>query len=571
MIQYFIINNASRAANYGVGTYIKQLFNCLKTIPNIQISMIDLDADAKEYSISEDKLGCTHYLIPHVDVVEKYEAYCRNAFYFLIQHIDKEKGDSIIFHFNYFLHYDLAIRLKTYLPKCKIVIAVHYLSWCFDLSGNVTKFRSCLYGVSSTKSLNTADSDYTSEDRSGASENLYKGVIESYDRECEFLRLADAVVVLSENTKDIIIDDYHINRNKIHVLQNGLEDIIENDDSGDDKHVAIPVSKRNVLFVGRLDKIKGVRYLIKAFKILYMVDHSLHLYLVGDGDFSSHLSEVNDIWDAVTITGKIEKKYAERYYHKATIGVLPSFHEQCSYTAIEMMMHGIPLVGTDSTGLCEMLKYTPDNIVHIDENKFKEDSFIAELSQKMKRLLYDSDYYKHSSLLMRQAYLDYYSIDRMRINYNNLLNRLICEQKILSDDIISTIDRKMFTHIDKRPEIDFSFFGMTGIGYYLWRRISLFKNSQESNELSYCLFMQEYLIYYLDWVIDEIGKLTIQEREMIDMEKLYSFISELNESGFYKTAIRKIICMLGINICMEYDSVQTEDIYANALRIYNYE
>ena len=34
---------------------------------------------------------------------------------------------------------------------------------------------------------------------------------------------------------------------------------------------------------------------------------------------------------------------------------MPSFHEQCSYVAIEMMMYGIPLIGTDSTGLKEML------------------------------------------------------------------------------------------------------------------------------------------------------------------------------------------------------------------------
>ena len=36
--------------------------------------------------------------------------------------------------------------------------------------------------------------------------------------------------------------------------------------------------------------------------------------------------------------------------------MMPSFHEQCSYVAIEMMMHGVPLIASTSTGLKEMVE-----------------------------------------------------------------------------------------------------------------------------------------------------------------------------------------------------------------------
>lgn len=38
------------------------------------------------------------------------------------------------------------------------------------------------------------------------------------------------------------------------------------------------------------------------------------------------------------------------------ITFLPSCQEQCSYVGIEMLMHGIPLVGTDAMGISEMIE-----------------------------------------------------------------------------------------------------------------------------------------------------------------------------------------------------------------------
>ena len=76
---------------------------------------------------------------------------------------------------------------------------------------------------------------------------------------------------------------------------------------------------------------------------------------------------------ALTIGGsKMQNDEVDDVYKFAYIGVMPSFHEQCSYTAIEMMRHGIPIVGTDSTGLAEMLDATPQLRVHIDEDSFNE-------------------------------------------------------------------------------------------------------------------------------------------------------------------------------------------------------
>ena len=568
MIRYFIINNASRASNYGVGTYLKQLLSCLSSLSDVQISMIDMDADTKEYTIKKDESGYTHYIIPRAYGSAKYELYCKSVFYFLAQRIKIQSKDTLIFHFNFYHHYDIATRLKAYFPKSKIVLAVHYLSWCFDLKGNVTKFKNYILRESDGNGYLTSNNHYRYDEKNGQPYNSYKGTIEAYNTERRFMQLADSVIVLSERTENIIENYYHIGKNKIRVILNGLEENEKNDSSN--KKAILNDNKINILFVGRLDEIKGVHYLIKAFKLLYINDPSLHLWLVGDGDFSGHLADAQDVWEAITFTGKTDKTYTEQLYNKAYIGVLPSFHEQCSYTAIEMAMHGIPLVGTDSTGLYEMLKYTPENIVHIDEESFDEDTFVVELSEKIRHLLDDNAYHSQSSQLMRQTYLENYTIDLMQANYIKLIDCLKEDRNFLSDEMLQNIDYQMFEYINKRPEIDLNFFGMTGVGYYLWRRVSLLGDSNDNRILSHSLMIQEYLIYYLDWVIEEVNNLTAKEKEMLDLDDLYSLVLELHKSGFYKVGVRKIANMSGINLSMKHKSVQTKDIFANALKIYNY-
>ena len=48
-MKYFLISNTSRAANYGIGTYISQLKACLNS-NEIQLSFIDMWAEVKEYT-----------------------------------------------------------------------------------------------------------------------------------------------------------------------------------------------------------------------------------------------------------------------------------------------------------------------------------------------------------------------------------------------------------------------------------------------------------------------------------------------------------------------------------------
>lgn len=547
-MKYFVINNTSRAANYGIGTYISQLKECLAEKRDIELSFIDMCADVKEYTIEQDADGNTHYKIPQI--VQQFEdsLYCKNAFYFLVQHIRPIDDKQYIFHFNYFQHYQLALRLKSYLPTCHFILTVHYWGWGFTLNGNTTMFK-----------------EYIQKD-SSYNENISNDIVDNYTYDRKFLCLADSIISLSLYSQNLIVEDYQIDRSKVSMLYNGLRD------SGLQKNLGNQSTKRkiqNILFVGRLDDTKGLNYLIKAFRNLYQSNHLLHLYIVGDGDFGNYLSKAEDIWEAVTFTGKVDRAKVVNLYKKATIGVLPSFNEQCSYTAIEMMMYGIPFIGTDSTGLKEMLMSVPDNMVHINESNFDEQTFVEELTKKMERLLSDESYRNDSSKIMRETYTQLYSMEKMSSQYQHLISGIPKQKTLIANDMLLELDNHMISLINSRPDIDMSFFGMTGIGYYIWRRICNLKDESAKKDVAHHYLLQEYMIYFLDWMINEMKN--SQDLGSKASMELYALISELHTDGFYQTVVSLMMEMLNINIEEKLIPVTTKSIYANALRIYYYE
>lgn len=63
-MNYYIINNASRAASYGIGTYVRQLTEQLIKLPSIEVYHIDLYSEHKEFCITVDDVGVTHLCHP---------------------------------------------------------------------------------------------------------------------------------------------------------------------------------------------------------------------------------------------------------------------------------------------------------------------------------------------------------------------------------------------------------------------------------------------------------------------------------------------------------------------------
>lgn len=546
MTKYFLVNNASRAAAYGIGTYFRQVTSFLvEEQAKYEICSLDLYSDDKEFTIRKETDGIRRFCVPALQRQGNTLLYFKSILFWLGSYLQDD--EPVIFHFNYSQHFDLIKLLKAKYTKSHIIYTIHYLNWCFSLNGNLSRFKKLIKG----------NTDDDKEDE----------IKKEFHNDKRLFSLCDDIVVLSKFTYKLLLEDYKIRKSKIHLVYNGMQYEVSNV-----KKNECVSSSKEILFVGRLDEAKGIGFIIKAFKKIVEKHQDVHLTFVGDGNFGQYLPMCEDVWDRVTFTGKLPHEKLEPFFHKATIGVLPSFNEQCSYTAIEMMAHGIPLIATDSTGLGEMMTLTPKNMLHIDEKDFDPDLFAEQLAQKMNLLLCNQVFREECSQKLLALFNEKYSIDIMKASMKSFFEKSVKHDGNISSDFIPYFDEECIRLINDRPEVDMDYIGLTGVGCYLWWRVenSILQKKNTANTISARL--QEHLIYYIDWVCEIIRK----EGKGVfppsfEQEPFCWLLDKLLQNEFYKTKVQEIaynVGKKGFNLKKKRNLAKNE-IMRTALKIYN--
>ena len=398
----YIFNKSSIAAAFGVGTYIHELTEALR-YSNINVCVINIWSDKPQIQ-SEEINGINHWYFPEplreqrtTDQQKQLDLYHRNIVY-LLQLLIKDKK-KLIFHLNYLDCKPMADSLKAVF-NCRIITSIHYFNWCFTLFGNVTRFRKII----------------TSKDNDPFNNKIEK----LYREDKELLKTVDHVICLSESTRNLLTDYYQVEQNKITLIYNYVSDSASDKDQLKLRHKYHIPDVPIIIFAGRIDDIKGLEYALRAFKIVLALHTHCHFIIAGDGMFREYMQECEDIWTYITWTGLINRDKLYDLYAIADIGIMPSFHEQCSFVAIEMMMHGIPIIGSTSTGLKEMIidgetgLHIP--VIECDDRAEMDTDLLAE---KMLYLLQHPNETKKMGQNARRRYLEIYSSEIFRKNMLN--------------------------------------------------------------------------------------------------------------------------------------------------------
>lgn len=397
MKQVYLFNEGSRAAIYGIGTYIRQMVAFLSGRQDIRLNLVMLNSDKNEFEV-EEKDGYKTFYFPRVSLPQdKLEIYIRNTWYVLYPYIEEDlvEEDRLFFHFNYGQELPLLELAKQYFPKCTTLFTIHYQKWCFELSGNTMRFKKIMQDC-----------------RDGKSEGRFKEITDDIEKERAVYSAADAVICLSRYTYGLLLEEYGIDATKIHLVYNGLSDEYpvyeEKEPTLAGWNLRFDESGKLILFVGRLDDIKGIDCLVEAFKIVSDAFPDSRLLMVGEGNYASCLEKAKGIWNRITFTGRLSKDELYRLYRIADVGVMPSKHEQCSYVAMEMMMFGVPLVSSTSTGLAEMGNGLYK--LHIEET----DEEVRLSADDLARLIMDALRNPETGRLFRNEYEQKFTLERMK-------------------------------------------------------------------------------------------------------------------------------------------------------------
>ena len=117
-----------------------------------------------------------------------------------------------------------------------------------------------------------------------------------------------------------------------------------------------------ILFVGRIDPLKGIDKLIQAIPYLRNIQ-GLKLMVIGGGEQNQHeieqlqkLARSLNIQDSVVFLGLIKHEQLPYFYSAADVCVVPSYYESFGLVALESLACGTPVVATDVGNLKSVIR-----------------------------------------------------------------------------------------------------------------------------------------------------------------------------------------------------------------------
>ncbi|MBR5647743.1 glycosyltransferase family 4 protein [Candidatus Saccharibacteria bacterium] len=185
-----------------------------------------------------------------------------------------------------------------------------------------------------------------------------------HEIEYEGLMLADKIIAVSEATKRIIYEKYHIPLNKIDVIYNSLDEDYEKADYHYDQNAYNYICKLKsigytvVSTVGRFTVQKGLWHLMQAAAMAIAKNPKLLFVFAGDGEERNeliHLAADLGIAKNVIFTGFIRGRKLRDIYSISDIFVMSSVSEPFGLTALEAAHHGDALILTKQSGVSEII------------------------------------------------------------------------------------------------------------------------------------------------------------------------------------------------------------------------
>jgi D-inositol-3-phosphate glycosyltransferase len=176
-------------------------------------------------------------------------------------------------------------------------------------------------------------------------------------QERRIARLADAVVTASSHERQLLQRYYGADPAKMHTVPCGVDlDLFQpRDRRAARQALGLPATSPVLLWVGRLEKLKGVDILIGA---VAQIPEDLTLLIVGGDERAASLkAELRAQAEAAGIAGRMRFEGAVAhdalplYYSAADVCVVPSYYESFGLVAVEAMACGIPVVASRVGGL----------------------------------------------------------------------------------------------------------------------------------------------------------------------------------------------------------------------------
>jgi len=244
------------------------------------------------------------------------------------------------------------------------------------------------------------------------------------------LKKAKLIHIKTEDEKKHFLSFFPEFQEKLRVVPNGL--ILSDLEASLTKETLLNKyphlkDREIILFLGRINWIKGLDLLIPAFSKLYSERKDLHLIIAGKDDGDDYEKKVKklikeyNLEDSVTFTGMVTGVDKLLLLYGSDIFVLPSYSENFGVAVIEAMACGLPVVISDKVGISNEIKSNNAGII-VQTNT-------ESVYEGMKRLLEDDNLRKTISENGRRLIKEYYNIEKVADKMIEMYKEAVMESK----------------------------------------------------------------------------------------------------------------------------------------------
>ena len=191
----------------------------------------------------------------------------------------------------------------------------------------------------------------TDFDRSGSNVNP-----DVYRIEKSGMDAASKIITVSNLTRDIVINKYNIDPDKVETVYNAVEPV----DFSDDVIVKKGFDEKVVTFLGRITLQKGPEYFIEAAYKVSKVMPNVRFVMAGSGDMMERMirrAASLKITDRFHFTGFLKGKDVFTLLEMSDVYIMPSVSEPFGISPLEAMQSNVPVIISKQSGVAEILTH----------------------------------------------------------------------------------------------------------------------------------------------------------------------------------------------------------------------
>lgn len=160
---------------------------------------------------------------------------------------------------------------------------------------------------------------------------------------------ADEIVCVSKYEKSLVKTSFNVDEKKLEVIPNGVN-------FEEFRNLKKPIKQgKTILCICRLEKYKGVQYLIEA---LPKISTAMSLEIVGSGPYEENLTKLVrkiGVVDRVRFSHNLTRDELLQKYAESDVFVLLSSHEAYGLCVAEALAAGTPCIVANSSALSEWI------------------------------------------------------------------------------------------------------------------------------------------------------------------------------------------------------------------------